>query len=131
MADDFSTYSDQFIQIFQFSRSTDQAVDQWAAAIEAYIEQMPKSEPFYILLDVSADGVDFTAHARQHSKRLFTKFKDRQGYVAMLFAWRTSPYFARLFFSSLGRLGFKRNFFHNRSQATAWLHEMYKGDISE
>ena len=125
MTADLSTYRDGDIQVFQFIRSTDTAVAEWATALEAYIQQTPKKEPFYILIDVSAPDVDFTAAARQHSKRIFSQYQTHKGYIAMLFAWRTSPYFARLFFAALGKLGFKLNYFHQRDAAISWLHDMH------
>ena len=126
MTADLVVYKDEFIQVFQFLRSTDEAVDLWATELESYIQKMPKKEPFYILLDVSGQKVGFTATARQHSKRIFNQYRQRQGYIAMLFAWRTSPYFGRLFFSSLGKLGFKLNYFHQAEDAHNWLQQMYQ-----
>lgn len=125
MTADFSTFRDGEIQVFQFNRSTDEAVAEWAIALEAYIQQTPKKRPFYILLDVSAPDVDFTAAARQHSKRIFSDYHAHKGYIAMLFAWRTSPYFGRLFFASLGKLNFKLNYFHQREAAFSWLEKMH------
>ena len=125
MSLDFYTETHDFIQIFKFNRSTDEAVSQWAEAIEHAIESRPLNDPFYILLDVTGDEVEFTAMARQESKRIFSKHQTHRGYVAMLFEWRTSPYFARLFFASLGKLSFKLNYFSDAEKARQWLHEMY------
>lgn len=97
----------------------------WAETLENTIQQTPESEYFYILLDVSGDNVTFTQLARNESKRIFTQYKKRQGYIAFLFEWRTSPYFARMFFATIGRLRFKINYFHDEPSAKSWLHEMY------
>jgi|GEM_PF-1712309 len=126
LAQDFYTVTEEFIEVFKFRRSTDEAVEEWAEALDAYISDTPKKENFYILLDVSGDEVTFSAAAREHSKRLFTKHKQRQGYIAMLFEWRTSPYFARIFFATIGKFGFKLNYFHNETAAYDWLQEMHK-----
>lgn len=125
MPDDFYTLSEDFIEVFKFRRSTDEAVEQWAEALDATISNTPKKETFYILLDVSGDDVTFSASARAHSKRLFTKHQKRRGYIAMLFEWRTAPYFARLFFATIGKLGFKLNYFHKEEAAYTWLHKMH------
>ena len=130
MSADFLMISESPIQIFRFVRSTDQAVAEWASALEQYIDNIPPQERFFILLDVAGDDVSFTAEARQQSKRIFNKFRDRSGYVAMLFAWRTSPYFARLFFASLGRLRFRINYFHDLEAARQWLHEMAQAETA-
>jgi hypothetical protein len=97
------------------------AVIAWAAAIETAIQETPEDTPFFVLIDVSGDGVAFTPLARQHSKRIFGTYRNRIGYVAMVFEWRTSPYFARLFFSTLGRLAFKLRYFHDGAEAQEWL----------
>ncbi len=126
MTADLLVYQDEFIQIFRFLRSTDEAVELWAAELESYIQNMPQKEPFFILLDVSGDKVGFTARARQHSKRIFNQYRMRKGYIAMLFEWRTSPYFGRLFFASLGKLSFKLNYFHQLEDAQNWLQQMHR-----
>lgn len=126
MALDFYVESDGFIQIFKFNRSTEEAVMQWAEALDGYIGSIPESEPFFILLDVTGDNVQFTASARRESKRIFSKHRAHTGYVAMLFEWRTSPYFALLFFASLGRLAFKLNYFSKRDAAHNWLAAMHE-----
>jgi len=126
MSLDFYMETDGFIQIFKFHRSTDEAVMQWATALDQAIESLPSTDPFYILLDVTGNEVEFTALARQESKRIFSKHQAHKGYIAMLFEWRTSPYFGRLFFASLGKLNFKLNYFSNAEKAHQWLHEMHK-----
>ena len=126
MTQDFYTESDDFIQIFRFKRSTDEAVLAWAEALDQHIESIPLKEPFFILLDVTGEEVEFTATARQESKRIFSKHRDHRGYLAMLFEWRTSPYFGRLFFASLGKLNFKMNYFSQADKAYQWLRDMYE-----
>lgn len=125
MALDFYMESDDFIQIFKFNRSTDEAVIAWADALEQYMGSIPQKEPFYILLDVTGEGVEFTSTARQESKRVFTQYQHHAGYLAMVFEWRTSPYFARLFFASIGKLSFKLNYFTKHDAATDWLRKMH------
>lgn len=124
MPDDFYMLKDDFIDVFKFTRSTDEAVDEWAVALENLIESTPKAQPFYILLDVSGDNVTFSAAARTHSKRIFTTYKNRKGYIAFVFEWRTSPYFARLFFATIGKLGFRLNYVTQEDDAKIWLREM-------
>ncbi|MGB1286669.1 MAG: hypothetical protein ACPG7F_09075 [Aggregatilineales bacterium] len=119
---DYYSKTDGHIKIFKFVRSTDAAVEAWAADLDAYLSQHPPGDPFYILLDVSGDNVGFTTAARQNSKHLFDKYRDRDGYIAMLFSGRTSPYFARLFFASLGKLNVKLDYFAHPQKARAWLH---------
>lgn len=111
----------------KFLRSTDEAVDLWAKELAQLIEATPHNGCFFVLVDVAGPNVGFTARARERSKELFLKYRHRQGYIAFLFEWRTSPYFARLFFASLGKLDFKLNYFHKRDQALAWLETMQSG----
>lgn len=122
---DFYTEIDDFIRIFKFVRSTDEAVLQWANALEQHIQDHATSEPFYALLDVTGDEVDFSAAARSNSKRIFNTYRKHSGYIAFLFEWRTSPYFARLFFASLGKLNFKLKYFTDEQDARQWLQAMY------
>lgn len=126
MSLDFYMETDDFIQIFKFHRSTDEAVMQWSHALDQAIDSLPPQDPFYILVDVTGDDVEFTALARQESKRVFGKHQAHRGYIAMLFEWRTSPYFARLFFSTLGKLNFKLQYFSQPEKAYQWLHEVHK-----
>ena len=114
MMTDLIIEQEDAIKIFRFCRSTDTAVNAWADAIEATIQQTPKDQPFYILLDVSGENVEFTSTARQHSKRIFTQYQQRLGYIAMLFEWRTSHNFARLFFAYIGKRGFKLTYCSER-----------------
>lgn len=126
MTDDFYTEKVDFIDVFKFVRSTDEAVDAWAQTLDQTIADTSKSELFYILLDVRGEEVTFSTSAREQSKRVFSKHQKRKGYIAMLFEWRTSPYFARLFFSTIGKLGFKLKYFHQEDAAYAWLNQMYE-----
>ena len=121
MASDFYMETDGFIQIFRFNRSTDAAVMEWATALDDHMASIPRKEPFYIMLDVTGEGVEFTSMARQESKRIFTKYQTHVGFLAMVFEWRTSPYFARLFFASIGKLSFKLNYFTQYDLALDWL----------
>jgi len=124
MTTDFYSERDGHIQIFKFNESTDVAVQKWADALDTYMDSMPDDAPFYVLLDVTGEGVEFTPLARQESKRIFGKYKSHAGYLAMVFEWRTSPYFARLFFASLGKLGFKMKYFTDYDDARQWLQSM-------
>lgn len=125
MTANFYTESDNHIQIFRFRESTDTAIQAWADALDEYIGSIPEKTPFYVLLDVTGENVEFTALARQESKRIFTKYQTHVGYLAMLFEWRTSPYFARLFFASIGKLGFKLKYFTKADEARQWLDDMH------
>lgn len=118
---DFESRSHGKIIIQKFKRSTDEAVDVWANELIQIIETTPQDEHFFVLIDVAGPNVGFTPHARKRSKEIFSKYRHRQGNIAFLFEWRTSPYFARLFFASLGKLDFKLNYFHKRDQALQWL----------
>jgi hypothetical protein len=68
-------------------------------------------------MDVSSSDVTFTRHARRKSIELFTCCQHHQGRIAFLFSGKTAPHFARMFFASLGRLSFERDFLHNRAHA--------------
>ena len=124
MSDDFYIEKADFIDVFKFVRSTDEAVEAWAQQLDETITNTAKSEKFYILLDVRGEEVTFSAMAREESKRVFSTHHKRKGYIAMLFERRTSPYFARIFFSTLGKLGFKLKYFHQEESAYAWLNQM-------
>ncbi|MBZ0292962.1 MAG: hypothetical protein K8L99_10405 [Anaerolineae bacterium] len=110
--------------IFTFTESTDEAVDQWGQAAVEWIEQTPVNAPFLMLVDVSARNVTFSQRARQTSIQLFKRFRQRQGRVAFIFSSRTAPYYARIFFATLGRLGFEIQFFHSCEQGLNWLREL-------
>lgn len=127
MSHDYHSETHGKIIIQKFTRSTDTAVDLWADDLEQRINTTPRDGCFFVLVDVAGPNVGFTPHARKRSKEIFSKYRHRQGYIAFLFEWRTSPYFARLFFASLGKLDFKLNYFHKRDQALAWLESMRSG----
>lgn len=118
---DFYTETEDFIQIYKFNRSTDAAVKQWSDTLDRHIMAIQKSDPFFILLDVTGDNVEFTSTVRRAAKQIFSKHRDHVGYLAMIFSWRTSPYFARLFFASIGQLTFKLNYFTDIDAAKEWL----------
>lgn len=111
------------VTVYQFLDSEDGTVDAWSAAMIAQIDSTPVDVPFRVLMDVSASNVSFTRHARQTSVMLFTRYGHRRGRLAFLFSSRTAPHFGRIFFASLGRLTFQREFFSSRARAMAWLRE--------
>lgn len=105
------------IRVYQFHVSTESAIDAWAQDLDAVMA----NPPFYVLMDVSGETVNFSRYARQSSVELFTKHRQAAGALVMLFTGRTSPYFARIFFASLGKLGFQIHFTHQRETALRWL----------
>ncbi|MEP7291661.1 MAG: hypothetical protein ABI835_07745 [Chloroflexota bacterium] len=121
MSDAFFTEQDGSITIHTITDSSELAVDAWAEAAARLIEATPPGEIFLMLMDVSAKQVSFTRYARQKSLTLFTDYKHRRGRLAMLFSSRISPYFARIFFASLGKLEFEYEYFSSREQALEWL----------
>jgi hypothetical protein len=118
MAAGFVVEQHDHIVIHRFSDSSDESVDAWRAAL---IEVFEGTEPFTVLMDVSAKDVSFTAHARQTTKMLFAQYRTRQGRFACLFSSRTAPYYARIFFASLGRLSFEIGTFSSHDAALEWL----------
>ena len=123
MSEGFFTEQVGNISLHIFTASTDAAVDAWGDALSQLIENTPPDGCFRVLLDVSAKQVSFTSHARQKTKELFTRYANRKGRLAFLFSSPTAPYYSRIFFASLGRLNFERNFFSDREKALAWLRE--------
>lgn len=113
------------ITIQTFYASDDAAVELWAEDLIRTIEQAPAAG-FTVLMDVSSNKVSFTRHARHWSMEIFTRYKTRKGRIALLFSSRTSPYFARIFFASLGRLNFSLSFFSSREKALEWLRDDQK-----
>lgn len=113
------------ITIYTFLDSSDDSVETWAAALCKLIDTTPLSQPFYVLMDVSAPHVQFTRLARQKSSEIFTTYRARQGYMAFLFSSKIAPHFSRLFFASLGRLNFDLHFYSDRETALTWLHESH------
>lgn len=116
------TTHDAHITLYTFSDSSDETVEAWAAALCALIDATPPTQPFYVLMDVSAPHVQFTRLARQRSSEIFTTYRTRQGYIAFLFSSKVAPHFSRLFFASLGRLNFDLHFYSDRAAALSWLH---------
>jgi hypothetical protein len=110
------------ITIQTFLDSSEAAVDAWATDLIHAIENAPPGG-FRVLMDVSSSDVDFTRYARQKSHELFSRYRDHTGRLAFLFSGVTSPYFARIFFASLGRLRFALSYFSSREKALRWLHE--------
>jgi hypothetical protein len=120
MAEGFFVEQVDGVTVHTFTQSSDDAVDLWFNSAVSVIEG---NERFTILLDVSAKQVSFTGYARQKSRELFTRYRHRQGRFAFLFSSKTAPHYARIFFASLGRLGFELQFFSNREKALSWLRE--------
>jgi len=121
MGEAFTTEQHGAITIHTFIESSEAAIDAWAEAVARLIETTPQDEVFLLLMDVSAKQVDFSRYAREKSAELFTRYRGRRGRLAMLFSSRIAPYFARIFFASLGKLDFEYGYFSNREQALAWL----------
>ena len=121
MSDRLCINNERGIVIYEFLDSADATVDAWAADLERLIAATPADVPFRVLMDVSAAHVNFTRHARQTSVLLFTRYGQRRGRLAFLFSSKTAPHFARIFFASLGKLTFERDYFSNRAKAMAWL----------
>ena len=122
--DGFYIEEDGDVTIHTITDSSVQAIDTWYAELACLIEMTQPELPFRVLLDVSAKHVSFTQYARQKSLQIFSQFKQRQGRIAFLFSSKTAPHFARIFFASIGKLTFERNFFSDRSKAIDWLHEI-------
>jgi hypothetical protein len=121
MPEGFHTHQDGDIAIYTFSNSSEIAIDAWARALRHLIESTPSDQIFRILMDVSAQEVSFNRYARQTSIELFTHYRNRRGRLAFLFSSKPAPHFARIFFASLGKLTFEREFFSNRERAIDWL----------
>jgi len=112
------------IAIHTFTNSSEVAIDAWADEVRHLIDATPPDQSFRMLLDVSARQVSFSGYARKTSVELFTRYKNRRGRLAFLFSSKPAPHFARIFFASLGKLTFEREFFSNRERAIDWLREM-------
>lgn len=121
MPQTFSVEQDGPITIHAFTDSAESAIDAWAAELARLIETTPSDQMFRVLMDVSPKQVSFTRYARQKSQELFTRYKHRHGRIAFLFSSKTAPHFARIFFASLGKVAFEREFFASREQAVNWL----------
>lgn len=121
MSDGFYCEQQDEVMVYGFTHSDDDAVDQWASALNSYLEHLPPEKPFRVLMDVSDKSVSFTPRARQRTVELFTRYRTRQGRFAFLFSSRVAPYYSRIFFASLGRLSFELNYFTDKQKALGWL----------
>lgn len=121
MTSDFSTEQIGPVAVHTFSQSTEAAVDAWAEAMVRCFEDASPQEPVAILVDVSAPQVDFSRYARKTSQWLFNHYRQHPGKIAFIFSSRTAPYFARIFFASLGRLHFEVQSFNSRESGLRWL----------
>ncbi len=123
MSDGFHAETSNGIAIYTFTNNADAAVDVWGKTLTQLIESLPPEQPFRILMDVSSDQVNFSRYARQKSLEVFSRYRKREGRYAFLFSSRTAPFYARIFFSSLGRLAFQLSYFNDRQKALDWLKE--------
>lgn len=121
MTDGFHSQTIDGVIVYTFTNSSDEEVEAWAAALHQVMTASSPENSFRVLIDVSSKQVSFTRLARQHSMNLFTRHRQRHGRIAFLFSSRTAPYYARIFFASLGRLTFELSTFHNREKALEWL----------
>lgn len=111
------------ITVYTFTNSSETAIDAWGVALAEYVDALPRSQPFLVLMDVSSKQVSFSRYARQKSVEMFTYCRKHKGRFAFLFSSRTAPYYSRIFFASLGKLEFELNYFSSRDKALVWLHE--------
>ena len=121
MSPPFTVEQKQDIVIHRFITSEDEAVDLWSTAFTSLANSTPEAEWFRVLVDVAGPNISFTSHARATTRTLFTQYGKRKGRVAFLFAWRTSPYLARIFFAGLGKLELQINYFSDEASAIQWL----------
>jgi hypothetical protein len=121
MADGFFVEQFEGITVYTFTNSSEAAIDAWGDALSGLIDSTPDSVPFCVLMDVSSPQVSFSRYARQKTVELFTRYRRRRGRYAFLFSSKTAPHFARIFFASLGKLQFDRQFFSDREKAMDWL----------
>ena len=121
MSDGFYCEQQGAVMVYGFTHSDDAAVDAWASALAAYLDNLPADKSFSVLMDVSDKTVSFTPRARQRTVELFTRYRTRHGRFAFLFSSRVAPYYSRIFFASLGRLTFELNYFTDRQKALEWL----------
>lgn len=118
-------YAEQLgdVAVHTFTDSSEAAVDAWGAALARHIASIPADQPFRVLMDVSSHQVSFSRYARQKSQEMFSRYRARRGRFAFLFSSRTAPFYARIFFSTLGRLSFELGYFSDRARALEWLRE--------
>jgi hypothetical protein len=123
MPEAFYVQQDGLITVYTFTNSADSTIDAWAAELVRLIEATPADQTIRVLMDVSSRQVNFTRYARQKSVEIFTAYRHRKGRYAFLFSSKPAPHFARIFFASLGKLSFEREYFSNREQAMNWLRQ--------
>jgi hypothetical protein len=123
MCEAFYVQQDGLITIHTLTNSAEATIDLWAVELARLIESTPSDQAFRVLMDVSASQVNFTRHARQKSVEVFTTYRQRKGRLAFLFSSKPAPHFARIFFASLGKLSFEREYFSKREQAMNWLRQ--------
>ena len=111
------------IVVYTFTDSSEESVDTWVISLEGLFQETPPTQPFHALVDVSAQDVDFNAHARQKSAELFTRYASHHGYIAFIFTGVTAPHYARIFFAGLGPLSFEVEFFETREAGLGWLRD--------
>ncbi len=118
---DFITEQAGKVAVHTFIHSTEAEIDAWAEAMVRCFEDASPQQPVAILVDVSAPQVDFSRYARKTSQWLFNQYRQRPGKIAFIFSSRTAPYFARIFFASLGKLQFEARSFSSREAGLHWL----------
>ena len=123
MPEAFYVQQDGLVTLHTFTNSLDATIDAWASELAHLIESTPTDQTFRVLMDVSSNQVSFTRYARQKSVQIFTTYRHRKGRFAFLFSSKPAPHFARIFFASLGKLSFEREYFSNREQAMHWLRQ--------
>jgi hypothetical protein len=124
MSDAFESEQIGGITCHTFKDSSEKAVDEWTASFHAYMESTPADRPFYYLFDISGEDVYFTPYARETAAELFSAYRNRQGYMAFIMVWVTGPHIAKLFFSSLGRLTYKVEYFNTAAEGLQWLRDI-------
>lgn len=123
MSDAFLVEQDGLITIHILTDSAETTIDAWAAELASLIESTTSEHGFRVLMDVSSSNVNFTRYARQKSVEIFSTYRQHKGRLAFLFSSKPAPHFARIFFASLGKLAFEREYFSNREQALHWLRQ--------
>jgi hypothetical protein len=117
----FYVEQDGPVTLHTFTDSSEAAIDAWALAVVSLMESALPHRPFLLLMDVSSPQVSFTRYARDKTLALFSHYGQREGRLAFLFTSKVAPYYARIFFASLGKLTFETKYFSSRPQAVAWL----------
>jgi hypothetical protein len=127
MSDSFVVEQIGRITCHTFKDSSDGTVDEWVQSFHEYMKAAPAKRPFYYLFDISGEDVYFTSYAREMAAELFATYGDRQGYMAFIMVWVTGPHIAKLFFSSLGRLAYKVEYFNTAAEGLQWLQDLPEG----